>query len=314
MNKLIRYWNQNRVKIILVVAVIAFLIIVIQLLNQVARENNKANNAKKENVVEGLPTESIIGGQTVSTEKTEVNVNEIESFIKKCNSGDIEGAYNMLTDECKNVLFSSKLEKFKKGYYDIIFSSKRTGDIENFISGGNRYTYRVKFYNDLLSTGSVQNVNSYQDYITIDENSTTDGKLNINGFIYAKDINKENSVGGVKVIVLSKQIYKDYEKIVVKFENTTNNRILIDTRTQSKTTYAVGSDGVKYNSNISEISSALCEIPANFYRTYEITIRKTYSSGVTTESIAFTDIVPNYEEYKQNTKEYKTRMKISVSM
>ena len=44
MNKLIRYWNQNRVKIILVVAVIAFLIIVIQLLNQVARENNKANN------------------------------------------------------------------------------------------------------------------------------------------------------------------------------------------------------------------------------------------------------------------------------
>ena len=84
MNKLIRYWNQNRVKIILVVAVIAFLIIVIQLLNQVARENNKANNTKKENVVEGLPTESIIGGQTVSTEKTEVNVNEIESFIKKC--------------------------------------------------------------------------------------------------------------------------------------------------------------------------------------------------------------------------------------
>ena len=60
MNKLIRYWNQNRVKIILVVAVIAFLIIVIQLLNQVARENNKANNTKKENVVEGLPTESII--------------------------------------------------------------------------------------------------------------------------------------------------------------------------------------------------------------------------------------------------------------
>ena len=220
----------------------------------------------------------------------------------------------MLTDECKNVLFSSKLENFKKGYYDIIFSSKRTGDIENFISGSNRYTYRVKFYSDLLSTGSVQNVNSYQDYITIDENSTTDGKLNINGFIYAKDINKENSVGGVKVIVLSKQIYKDYEKIVVKFENTTNNRILIDTRTQSKTTYAVGSDGVKYSSNISEISSALCEIPANFYRTYEITIRKTYSSGVTTESIAFTDIVPNYEEYKQNTKEYKTRMKISVSM
>ena len=219
----------------------------------------------------------------------------------------------MLTDDCKDVVFANKLENFKVGYYDIIFSSKRTGDIENFISSNKRYTYRVKFYTDMLSTGSTKDMESYQDYITIDENKT-EGKLSLNSLLYRKNINKETELNGIKVIVVSQQIYKDYEKYEVKFENTTNNRILIDTRTQTKSVYILGSNGVSYGSNISEISSSLCEIPANFYRTYTITFNKTYSAGVQTEGIAFTDIVPDYEKYKQNTKDYSQRLRISVSM
>lgn len=312
MNKIIRFWNQNRRTIVVAIIAIALLIIVIQVLNQFAKEN-KTNNNENENEIEGLPTKSIIGGQTVSNEETQNNVEEIETFIKKCNSGDIEGAYNMLTDNCKDVLFANKLENFKVGYYDIIFSSKRTGDIENFISSNKRYTYRVKFYEDMLASGSTQNKESYQDYITIDENMS-EGKLNINSLVYTKEINKESELNGVKVIVLSQQIYKDYEKYEIKFENTTSNRILIDTRTQTKSVYILGSNGVSYGSNISEISSSLCEIPANFYRTYTITFNKTYSSGVQTKGIAFTDIVPDYETYKQNTKDYNQRLRISVSM
>lgn len=312
MNKIIRFWNQNRKSIITIIIAIALLIIVIQVLNQFAK-NSSSNNKKVEETTEGLPTESIIGGQTISVETTKNNVEEIETFIKKCNSGDIEGAYNMLTDDCKSVLFASKLENFKNGYYDIIFSSKRTGDIENFTSQNNRYTYRVKFYTDILSSGSIQNVESYQDYITIDKNMT-DGKISINSLIYKREINKESELNGVKLIILNQQIYKDYEKYEIKFENATNSRILIDTRTQTETTYLLGNNGIKYNSNISEISSALCEIPANFYRTYTIRFDKLYSSNVGTKGISFTDIVPDYETYKQNTKEYNKRLKISVSI
>lgn len=313
MNKIIRFWNQNRKSIVTIMVAIAFLLIIIQVLNQFAKNNNEKSNEKTKEIVEGLPTKSIVGGQDISVETTKNNVEKIETFIKKCNSGDIEGAYNMLTDDCKSVLFASKLENFKKGYYDIIFSSKRTGDIENFISDSNRYTYRVKFYEDMLASGSTQNKESYQDYITIDENMS-EGKLSINSLVYTKEINKESELNGIKVIVLSQQVYKDYEKYEIKFENATNNRILIDTRTQTKTTYLLGDNGITYNSNISEISSALCEIPANFYRTYTIRFDKIYSSGVNTKGISFSDIVPDYETYRQNTKEYKQRLKISVSI
>lgn len=313
MNKIIRFWNQNRKSIVTIMVAIAFLLIIIQVLNQFAKNNSEKSSEKTKEIVEGLPTKSIIGGQNISVETTKNNVEEIETFIKKCNSGDIEGAYNMLTDDCKSVLFASQLENFKKGYYDIIFSSKRTGDIENFISNSNRYTYRVKFYEDMLVSGSTQNKESYQDYITIDENMS-EGKLSINSLVYTKEINKESELNGIKVIVLSQQVYKDYEKYEIKFENATNNRILIDTKKQAKTTYLLGDNGITYNSNISEISSTLCEIPANFYRTYTIRFNKTYSSGVNTKGIAFSDIIPDYETYRQNTKEYKQRLKISVSI
>lgn len=313
MNKIIRLWNQNRKSIVTVIIAVALLIIVVQLLNQIEKNNNEKNVNKVKENIEGLPTESIIGGQTVSVETTKDNVEEIETFIKKCNNGDIEGAYNMLTEDCKSVLFADKLENFKKGYYDIIFFSKRIGNIENFISENNRYTYKVKFHTDILSTGDAQNDQFYQDYITIDRNKS-DGKININSLIYKRDINKETELNGIKVIVLSQQIYKDYEKYEVKFENNTNNRILIDTRTKTKTTYIVGNNGITYDSNISEISSSLCEIPANLYRTYTISFTKSYSSKVITEGISFSDIIPDYETYKQNTKEYNRRLKISVSI
>lgn len=311
MKNIISIWNKNRKTIITAIIAIALLIILIQILNQFAKNSKKSNTIKED--TEGLPTKSIIGGETVSVEITKNNVEEIETFIKKCNSGDIEGAFNMLTDDCKDVLFANKLENFKKGYTDIIFSSKRIANIENFISNDGFYTYRVKFYADMLSTGNTQNKEFHQDYITICKNEPN-GKLNINSLIYKENINRESEINGIKVIVTSKQVYKDYEKYEIKFENNTDKRILIDTKKQNKTTYLVGSNGVLYNSNISEISSTLCEIPANFYRVYNIKFDKIYSLGVQTEGITFSDVVPDYETYKQNTKEYIQRLKISVSM
>ena len=183
----------------------------------------------------------------------------------------------------------------------------------DYISNNKRYTYRVTIYEDMLATGNADSSKSYKDYITIDENSKS-GKLNINSFIYKKEINKQAEVDGIKIIIVSQQVYKENEKYEIKIENNTNKRILIDTREKNKSVYLVGNNNVSYDSYISEISSVLYEIPANFYRTYEIKFNKIYSSGTTTKGIVFSDIVADYEKYEQNPEEVKDRVKITVNI
>lgn len=313
MNNIIRFWNQNRKGIIAGIIAIVLLIVVIQVLNQMVKNQSKQNNTNTLTEEEkSLPTKSIIGADTISIEETKDNVEIINEFTQNCNDGNITAAYAMLTDDCKEVLFKTE-ENFKKGYVDIIFSTKRLLNIENFISEDKRYTYKVEFYSDILSTGNAQNSEFYQDYITIDENSEN-GKLNINSFIYKKNINKETEIAGIKVIVISQQIYKDNEKYEIKIENNTDKRISINSGKYTKSVYIVGSNNVTYNSNIAELSSILYEIPANFYRTYTIKFNKIYSSGVETKGIVFSDIVPDYEQYKQTPNETTKRIQISVSI
>ena len=314
MNNIIRFWNRNRKGIIAGLIAIVLLIVFIQILNEMAKKQ-KENDQKGIVLTEEekkLPTQSIIGGESVSIETTKSNVKIVEEFIEKCNNKDVEGAYSMLTDECKEVLYKTK-ENFKKGYLDVIFKNKRIVNIQNFVSNNNRYTYRVDFYEDILSTGNAQSKDTYLDYITIDENSKN-GKLNINSFIYKQDINKYSEKDGIKITILSREVYKEDEKYQIKIENTTEKTILIDTKTKSKSIYLVGSNNITYDSNISEMSSILTEIRANFYRNYELKFYKIYSSGVSSTGIAFLDIVSDSEKYKQMPSEVKERIQISVSM
>ena len=133
MNYIVRFWNQNRKKIIIGIGVIVFLIIIVQILNQIAKEQKELakQNIQIEEKEEDLPTQSIIGGESVSEEETKINVDIIETFIQKCNSADITGAYNMLTNECKEVVFPTE-ESFKSGYYDIIFATKKNSKHRKF--------------------------------------------------------------------------------------------------------------------------------------------------------------------------------------
>ena len=314
MNNIIRFWNQNRKSIIIGVVAIVFLLIIIQVLDEMARIEKE----KGQNVIilteeeKKLPTQSIIGGESVSIETTKSNVEIVEEFIEKCNNKDVEGAYSMLTDECKEVLYKTK-ENFKKGYLDVIFKNNRIVNIENFISNNNRYTYRVDLYEDILSTGNAQSKDSYIDYITIDEKSKN-GKLNINSFIYKQDINKYSEKDGIKITILSREVYKEDEKYQIKIENTTEKTILIDTKTKSRSVYLVGGNNITYDSNISEMSSILTEVQAKSDRDYEIKFYKIYSTGVRSRGIAFLDIVSDSEKYKQMPNEVKERVQISISM
>lgn len=312
MNNIIRFWNQNRKMIIIGIMAIVLLIVIIQLLNQMAIQQNKPNNTiQNEEKEEKLPTKSIVGDSTIGKEVSKSNVELIEAFTKECNDGNIAKAYEMLTDDCKQVLFP-KEENFKNGYVNLVFSNKRICNIENFRSSQKLYTYRVTFYEDILATGNAQNAQSYQDYITIDENAEG-GKLNINSFIKRKEIGKEEEKEGIKITVISQIVYKDHEDYEIKIENNTNKRIAIDSREKSRTVYLVGDKNVSYSSNIHEIANNLYEIPAYFKRTYYLKFNKIYDTS-NSKSVNFSDMIPDYERYEQTPEETKERIKISVNL
>jgi len=308
MNRIIRIWNQNRKKIILIALAVVFLFIIIQILNQMAKEEKQKENMNKDTVgvIEDLPNKSIITGETVKEETTKTNVNLIEVFLEKCNEQNIESAYELLTDECKEVLFNTK-EDFVNNYYNVIFTEPRTINIDNYKNSSTKNTYKVTFYADVLGTGDISGTDSYQDYITVDKES---GKLNINSLITSKEINAKTEKNGIVITVLRQDIYKECEKYEIQVQNNTSNTITLDTRKSQKTVYATGTDNVKYKAFTNEISSSLYEISQYGVKTYYLKFNKRYDSSIETKKITFSDIVENHEKYiVENLEE---RLKIEV--
>lgn len=309
MNKLIRIWNQNRGKIIITALVVVFFFIIIRALNSVAKKsiekkNNNTNTAWVEE--EQIPDKSILTGQKVNTETTKTNVSVIEEFVNSCNENNIDKAYNLLTDDCKETLFKTK-EKFIENYYNLIFTEGRTTKIENYKNSSKTNTYKVTFYGDVLGSGDASAKNSKKDYITVEKES---GKLNINSLITTNEINKKTEQNGILVTVAKQEIYIDYEIYKINVKNNTNKEICMDTKKSTKSVYAVGSDNVKYTAFTNEISSSLYEIIAYGSRTYNLKINKKYNASIRTKKITFTDIVEDYEKYKNGN--VQERLKLEV--
>ena len=255
-----------------------------------------------------LPTTSIITGEKVNEKVTTNNVEIIEKFVETCNYGKIEEAYNMLTDGCKEALYPT-VEKFCDNYYNIIFKNPRTTKIENYKNSTSTNTYIVTLYEDIMATGSVQSTGDYKDYITVEKE---DGKLNINSLITSKSIKKESEKNGISIKVLKQEIYLDYETYEFEFKNNTENTIMLDTLLNSKTIYLLDRNNIKYSSFAAEVSDIFYELSSYETTTFSIRFNKRYNPVDETKKIGFSDIILNYEQYKeQNTKE---REKIEIDL
>ena len=190
-----RYYNQNRKKIWGVIIIVASAFILIQLLNSVLQANHdKTQNIISNNEEKKINTEnskltantSAITGEKISNERLENATKIIDDFINCCNKKELEKAYNMLTDKCKEEMYNS-LEDFEKSYYEDVFGGEsKTCNIENWANN----TYKVNIMNDSLATGKSNNGYSKEDYITI-EKVKDDYKLNINNYIGYKELKRK---------------------------------------------------------------------------------------------------------------------------
>lgn len=292
MNNIRRFFNQNRGEIIKIAVIIAFALIILQLVNFWTKKKNEeellkitesTNTTSQENNTEKNGTlvsdKSAISGKTVSTENLNNATEVIEQFITYCNEKEIEKAYNLLTSECKNEIYKT-LEIFTKAYYEDVFGgTKKTYTVENWTGD----VYKVRISDDKLITGNSNDGKAKQDYITI-KNENGETKININNFIGYSKINKTTTQDNLTMEVVGKNRYKDYEEYIIKIANKTEYSIQLDDVSSSKTLYIEDSKGNKYSYNNNELTNP--EITIAQGQTKEVKI-KFYSSYVSTKEIKY---------------------------
>lgn len=306
MRKLIRYFNQNRTKILLIVSIIVFLIIFVRVLNYIVKNNiqeesNNVYNSYSEGYRDTtLPEETIISGDEISKEDAEEDRNIIESFVKACNSKDYATAYNMLTNDCKNIVFSGTMDSFVKNYCDLIFQTSKTYQLEGWISKAEGQTYKVTYLEDnILATGGISEGLNYTDYITITRENGED-KLSIYNFINSYDTEKTENENNVEIKVTRQDIYMDYVVYSFTITNNSENTILLSDNSDNKQICLVDEHDSEYISYLNEIPQFNLIINRGEQKKFTIRFAKGYNSSTSARYIRFKNIYLDYNAYINN--------------
>lgn len=256
-------------------------------------------------------TTSLISGSNSVNRNLEKHTSTIDTFIKHCNAGQIEDAYKLLTDECKEEVFPS-LESFKNKYYNNVFKTYKTYSIQNWL--GN--TYKLKLTEDALTTGKVSSNSSYlQEYVTVVEKDS-EYKLNINNYIGRTAINKSTTVDGITINIESKETFMDYSEYTVRIQNTTDKTILLDNGKRTDNIYLLDENNVKEYANTGEIIYSDLKLLPMEIKKYTFKFSNSYSNTREMRQLVFKNVIMNYDEYNEalDKNNYDKFTKITVSV
>lgn len=318
MHSLRHFYYQNKEKIWKVVLIIAFLLGAIYYINYLIQNKKESNNVETKEPTTFYANEqdntyisdtSAISGGKVSKEEAENISNSISKFLQYCKNGNVEQAYNMLSNDCKETEYET-IEDFQKRYLNGKFNKNDTYEIEKWIWN----TYKVSISEDILATGNIDGEKRIE-YITIVKENSQD-KLNINGYIGKHNINKTTTSNDVKITVLNKKVYMDYEEYDFSIENLSNKTIKLDSLEKTGTMYLESSSGSKYNAYGHELTDDDLEIKSG--HTYNLSIKyaNEYSDKVTIKRVVFSNVILDYPKYKlsEDTKEFKDVCELNINM
>ena len=302
LNQIIRYFNQNKRKIIIGVAVIAFLIILLTIINSAIKQNRQKENIDPNDyAVTDLekPDESIISDVNLSEETAKINSEIIKSFVEACNNKNYEQAYNLLSAECKEVEYPT-LQDFQNDYIKHIMENSVSYQLELWTVYDGYITYRVTFYEgNLLQNGGIPPEENYVDYITLlqEENEI---KLNINKFVKREEINKSAKDRDIEIIINARNVYMDYEIYNITFKNYSEKSILINDGQDSNNMFITDQNGNQYISYINEIPLASLGLKPGFQKLLNVKFAKAYNTYREVRYITFQNIILDSELYNSN--------------
>ena len=300
MRKLIKYFNQNRKKILLIVLIIVFLIILVRVLsysikiNEQEKNNSISNNDSNKDT--SIPVETIISGEEIPEEDAIENKDIIDKFVKACNNKQYTEAYDMLSNKCKNNVFNDTIENFINNYVQIIFEPSKTYKLEGWLSKEN-LTYKITYINDdILATGGKYEGPNYTDYITIDREQ----KLNIFSFIGETDLNIVESKNNITMQIVSMETYMNEVIYNILVSNNNEETILLSNYDDNKQICLIDSNDIEYIAYLNEIPQNNLIFESGVKKQISIKFSKSYSSNSKIEKMLFKNIYLNYEEYIKN--------------
>ena len=317
-----RWYNENKNKLWSVILIIVAIIFFIQVINNFYINRNK--NKKEPNIsqttkntieneisgkLEG--TGSLINGSGSTNRNIEKHTLTIDTFIKHCNEGQVEEAYKLLTEECKEEIFPS-LESFTNKYFKNVFKTYKTYSIQNWMGS----TYKIKLTEDALTTGKVNSNSSYlQEYITVVEKGT-EYKLNINNYIGRTQIDKTTNTKGLNIIVESKETYMDYSEYTIKIQNNTEKTILLDNGKRANNIYLLDANNVEEYANTGEIIYSNLRLIPREIKKYTFKFSNSYSNTRVMKYFVLKNVIMDYDEYDRtmDKNNYDNITKITVGV
>lgn len=257
------------------------------------------------------PTQTIIKGSDVSKEQFEEDKNLVNTFLEFCNNGKVEEAYNLISDECKEEKYPT-LQDFQKFYYNYIFDKGRSFNLQSWISDAGFTVYKIRYTNNMLATGTYDENDVYQDYITLNRIGDTE-KISIGSFVSFEECNIVTKTNEIEATVLSKKIYLEEEVYTINIKNNTDKTILLDTLMIPGTINLVA-NGNNYGAITNGMFVTNFTINPGISKNIEIRFMKNLSSTKKTTKIEFSNVIKDYDTYMQNKEEYTDFTSITVSV
>lgn len=304
LRKLRILYHNNKTKIWLILGIIIFVYVIIRMFNaQIKKENEeKINNGTNQNfqVTTYLPSSqtSVMTNSSTTKENVKKDTEIIKNFIDFCNDNNIEEAYNLLSQQCKDELYKN-INDFYNKYYKNIFNEKRSYNIENWASSKN-ITYKVKYLNDIMSSGTV-NDEYIEEYITV-VTENNEKKLNINQFIGKEELNLKRETDNLNITVVNKYVYYDYEEYEIIFENNTDKNIILDTKENTESVYIEDTKDVKYTWFGNEVPNSYLNLNSGESKRLRLKFNEIYTGKKTDSTIYLTDVNIDGQEEKATIK------------
>lgn len=225
MEKIKRFYNQNRRLIYRWIIIIGAFILLTRVADWYYREKNEE---RARNILENKDASIVSNNNTSNTIQNNIsNSSELNQFIEYCENNEYSNAYSMLSNETKeNNLYSTE-EAFINNFINAFIKTGDKLNIETINSV--KKIYLVEAYqSNMLSTGSTSSAKI--GYIKIENK-----KINIQDYIAEEDIEAKYTNEDYFISIKKVKLYKDYIEFKVMVTNNSNiNLDIQDTYVSSK--------------------------------------------------------------------------------